>query len=239
MDIQASVSVGHENLRTGEAFDKPHPTPEVLLTSTASSCHQRDDRVHLGSPTLKSPVGPGMSRPPLTRMRFGWFAPCRLPGPEPPLLDPRPGGGAHMAAEPRVRRPRADFERNRSEILAQAERHFSAEGVGASLEAVARDAGVGSATLYRHFPTRDALLAEVLERRATQLDAEIERIETLGDSDAALEAWLLAMEDFFGAYEGLPGPMRSAFLEEHNPLATTCVGFIELTDRLLRAAQED
>src|SRR3954468_3604001 len=48
MDIQASVSVGHENLRTGEAFDKPHPTPEVLLTSTASSCHQRDDRVHLG-----------------------------------------------------------------------------------------------------------------------------------------------------------------------------------------------
>src|SRR3954454_17195582 len=49
MDIQASVSVGHENLRTGEAFDKPHPTPEVLLTSTASSCHQRDDRVHLAA----------------------------------------------------------------------------------------------------------------------------------------------------------------------------------------------
>jgi AcrR family transcriptional regulator len=144
-----------------------------------------------------------------------------------------------MAAEPRVRRPRADFERNRVEILAQADRHFSAEGVGASLEAVARDAGVGSATLYRHFPTRDALLAEVLARRATQLDAEIERIETLDDSDAALEAWLLAMEDFFGAYEGLPGPLRSAFLEKHNPLATTCVGFIELTDRLLRAAQED
>src|SRR3954462_12287340 len=48
MDIQASVSVGHENLRTGEAFDKPHPTPEVLLTSTASSCPQRDDRVPLG-----------------------------------------------------------------------------------------------------------------------------------------------------------------------------------------------
>jgi AcrR family transcriptional regulator len=78
-----------------------------------------------------------------------------------------------LTSDARARRPRADFERNRSEILAQAERHFAAEGVGASLEAVARDAGVGSATLYRHFPTRDALLAEVLERRATQIEAEI------------------------------------------------------------------
>src|SRR3954449_8271106 len=58
MDIQASVSVGHENLRAGEAFDKPHPTPEVLLTSTASSCHQRDDRVHLG-PSPLMPWCPG------------------------------------------------------------------------------------------------------------------------------------------------------------------------------------
>lgn len=144
-----------------------------------------------------------------------------------------------MGADARARRPRADFERNRLEILAQAERHFASEGVGASLEAVARDAGVGSATLYRHFPTRDALLAEVLERRATQIEAEIERIEAMSDSGAALEAWLLAMEDFFGAYEGLPGPLRNAFLEEHNPLATTCVGFVESTERLLGAAQRD
>lgn len=144
-----------------------------------------------------------------------------------------------MTSDAPARRHRADFERNRSEILAQAERRFSAEGVGASLEAVARDAGVGSATLYRHFPTREALLAEVLERRAVQIEAEIERIEAMSDTGAALEAWLLAMEDFFGAYEGLPGPVRSAFLEEHNPLATTCVGFVESTDRLLRAAQDD
>ncbi|MGZ4531613.1 MAG: TetR/AcrR family transcriptional regulator [Mycobacteriaceae bacterium] len=144
-----------------------------------------------------------------------------------------------MRSDAQTRRPRADFERNRSEIIAQAERHFAAAGVGASLEAVARDAGVGSATLYRHFPTRDALLAEVLERRTTQIEAEIVRIEEMSDSGAALEAWLIAMEDFFGAYEGLPGPVRNSFLEEHNPLATTCVGFVKSTDRLLRAAQRD
>ena len=109
-----------------------------------------------------------------------------------------------LTSDAPVRRHRADFERNRSEILAQAERHFAAEGVGASLEAVARDAGVESATLYRHSPTRDVLLAEVLERRATQIEAEIERIEAMSDSGAALAAWLVAMEDFFGAYEGLP-----------------------------------
>jgi AcrR family transcriptional regulator len=144
-----------------------------------------------------------------------------------------------LSPDVRRRRPRADFERNRLEILTQAERHFAELGVGASLDAVARDAGVGSATLYRHFPSRDALLAEVLERRAAQIETEIERIESMSDSGAALEAWLVAMEDFFGAYDGLPGPLRNAFLEEHNPLATTCVGFVKSTDRLLRAAQED
>ena len=137
----------------------------------------------------------------------------------------------------RVRRTRADSERNRSEIVAQAERHFAEVGVGASLEAVARDAGVGSATLYRHFPTREALLAEVLQRRIERFEAARARIEELDDADAALEAWMAALEEFFSAFDGLPGPLRSALVEEHNPLAVTCVGFIDGTDHFLEAAQ--
>ena len=86
------------------------------------------------------------------------------------------------AGETRTRRTRSDSERNRSGILDQAEKHFTDHGVGASLEAVARDAGVGSATLYRHFPTRDALLAELLHRRESQLEAEKARIDALEDS---------------------------------------------------------
>ncbi|MDI9977219.1 TetR/AcrR family transcriptional regulator [Rhodococcus sp. IEGM 1307] len=142
-------------------------------------------------------------------------------------------------SETRLRRSRADFERNRSEILESAEKRFSKEGVGTSLEAVARDAGVGSATLYRHFPTRDALLAELLSRRESQLLSEKHRIEQIVDSGSALEQWMAALEDFFGAFEGLPGPLRSAFLEEHNPLAVSCTGFIELTGQFLGAAQRD
>jgi AcrR family transcriptional regulator len=141
------------------------------------------------------------------------------------------------ASSGRERRTRADFERNRSEIVAQAERHFAEVGVGASLEAVARDAGVGSATLYRHFPTREALLAEVLQRRIEKFEAARGRIEELDDADAALEAWLAALEEFFSAFDGLPGPLRSALVEDHNPLAVTCVGFIDGTDHFLEAAQ--
>ncbi|MHA4847959.1 TetR/AcrR family transcriptional regulator [Rhodococcus sp. MSC1_016] len=143
------------------------------------------------------------------------------------------------SGETRGRRSRADFERNRSGILESAEKRFTEEGVGTSLEAVARDAGVGSATLYRHFPTRDALLAEVLSKRESQIVSEKHRIEQLVDSGAALEQWMGALEDFFGAFEGLPGPLRSAFLTEHNPLAVSCSGFIDLTGQFLGAAQRD
>lgn len=137
------------------------------------------------------------------------------------------------------RKPRADYARNRDEILASAEKAFSEQGINSSLETVAQDAGVGSATLYRHFPTRDALLAEVLQRRNDQLDAERVRLDQLEDSGAALQQWLLALEDFFCAFDGLPGPLRTAFAEEHNPLALTCTGFIDSTDHFLSAAQDD
>jgi AcrR family transcriptional regulator len=138
---------------------------------------------------------------------------------------------------PRVRRPRADFARNRHEILSSAERHFTAEGVNTSLETVAREAGVGSATLYRHFPTREALLAEVLEGRSDRLATDTERIAAIADPGKALAEWLLAMEDYFAAFEGLTGPLLDAFLAEHNPLTTTCSNFINVTEDFLGAAQ--
>jgi AcrR family transcriptional regulator len=137
------------------------------------------------------------------------------------------------------RRPRADSERNRSEILSQAEKHFTDHGVNASLETVARSAGVGSATLYRHFPTRDALLAELLQRRNVRIDQERARIKTVADSGVALEQWLDALESYFTAFDGLPEPLRNAFVEEHNPLALTCEGFVDYTEEFLSAAQRD
>ncbi|GHD07491.1 hypothetical protein GCM10010313_26720 [Streptomyces violarus] len=77
------------------------------------------------------------------------------------------------------RKPRADVQRNRAALLEAAQRHFLKEGVGSSLEAVAKEAGVGPATLYRHFPTREALLAAVLQTRSKELVARRAEIARL------------------------------------------------------------
>ena len=57
-----------------------------------------------------------------------------------------------------IRKPRADAERNRIRLLETAKAAFAEKGSGASLDEIARIAGVGAGTLYRHFPTRDALV---------------------------------------------------------------------------------
>ena len=108
------------------------------------------------------------------------------------------------------RKPRADVVRNRASILDTAQRHFLAFGVGTSLEAVAKEAGVGPATLYRHFPTREALLAGVLQSRSEELITRQTQIAQMADPDDALQQWLRALEDYFGAYSGLPEPLMRA-----------------------------
>src|SRR6478672_6350590 len=77
-----------------------------------------------------------------------------------------------------ARRPRADAVRNHERVLEAAKAIFSAGGPDASLEAVARRAGVGIGTLYRHFPTREALFDAVYRHEAQQLAALAERLQT-------------------------------------------------------------
>ena len=67
----------------------------------------------------------------------------------------------------RTRRPRADGERNRARLIAAAEGAFAEKGAAVSLEHIAREADVSIATLYRHFPTRDELIAAVYQQEVT------------------------------------------------------------------------
>lgn len=138
-----------------------------------------------------------------------------------------------------ARKPRADGQRNRTHILETADRYFSEHGVGGSLDAVAKQAGVGPGTLYRHFPTREALLAALMAAREDELVARQEAIEAEADSGAALEQWLEAVATWATAFDGLPEPLREALAEDTSPLALTCQGFIDSTDTFLRAAQRD
>lgn len=71
---------------------------------------------------------------------------------------------------------RADAQRNRDAILVAARQTFEAEGVLASLDGIAVRAGVGNATLYRNFPTRDDLLVAVMEANITTVLAEAEEL---------------------------------------------------------------
>src|SRR3954454_21665376 len=85
---------------------------------------------------------------------------------------------------------RADARRNRDRLLAVAAEAFAADGADASLDAIARRAGVGSGTLYRHFPTREALIKAVYWARVEQVCARGAELRAAGDPVAALAEWL-------------------------------------------------
>lgn len=93
------------------------------------------------------------------------------------------------------RKPRADAERNRQRLLEAARAAFTADGALVSLEEVARSAGVGIGTLYRHFANRNEALIEVYRHEIAKL---LEAARQLADSDAPLDAlreWLLLFVD--------------------------------------------
>src|SRR3954469_12764087 len=93
---------------------------------------------------------------------------------------------------PIVRKPRADAARNRERVLEAAKAVFSAGGPDASLEAVARHAGVGIGTLYRHFPTRESLFEAVYRHEVEQLAELAETLKTEAEPVEALRLWLRA-----------------------------------------------
>lgn len=94
------------------------------------------------------------------------------------------------------RKPRADAERNRQRLLEIARSAFAEKGVSASLEEIARSAGVGIGTLYRHFPTRDALLDEIYREEGDQLlDAASSLSRELPPLEA-LRKWLLLFVNY-------------------------------------------
>ena len=95
-------------------------------------------------------------------------------------------------SEKTARRPRSDSVRNRERLLEAAAAVFGAGGPDASLEAVARQAGVGIGTLYRHFPTREALFEAVYRHEVDQLTDLAEQLASEAEPVEALRRWLHA-----------------------------------------------
>ena len=115
---------------------------------------------------------------------------------------------SEVSPKPLGRSPRADAARNRERLLAAAKAVFSAGGPEASLETVARTAQVGIGTLYRHFPTREALFEAVYRREVDELAALAEA--SAGAPAEALRAWVKANVEFVATKKGMAAALALA-----------------------------
>ncbi|MGC5396122.1 TetR/AcrR family transcriptional regulator [Streptomyces sp. DT20] len=118
-----------------------------------------------------------------------------------------PDGSANTAGRP----ARADARRNRERLLEVARDAFTATSGKAPLDAIAREAGVGIGTLYRHFPTREALVEAIY---AAELDAVVTSAPALLSTlppAAALRAWMDRYAAFFAAKRGISDTLRAGW----------------------------
>ena len=125
-----------------------------------------------------------------------------------------------------LRKPRADAQRNRERVLRAAKSVFSAGGADASLEAVARQAGVGIGTLYRHFPTREALYEAVYRREVEQLTELADELKSQAAPVEALQRWLRANVEFVATKKGMATALA---LATHKPTELMAFSYERLT----------
>ncbi len=107
------------------------------------------------------------------------------------------------------RKPRMDAQRNRERILEVAKKAFTRFGAEASLDDVARQAGVGAGTLYRHFPTRDALIEAVYRSEVEKLAAAERTFAETMTPIEALRAWMLLFVDHIAAKQIIAPALNS------------------------------
>uniref|UniRef100_B0T067 Transcriptional regulator, TetR family n=1 Tax=Caulobacter sp. (strain K31) TaxID=366602 RepID=B0T067_CAUSK len=139
-------------------------------------------------------------------------------------------------SEVRSRKPRADSLRNRDLLLAAGKAAFTETGAEAPLEDIARRAGVGIGTLYRHFPTRDALVAAVYAREVEQLTASAEALLAQRPAGEALAAWLDQLIDYMATKRVVAPALRADPGEGQKLYASSGAGIIAALRRLTDAA---
>ncbi len=132
---------------------------------------------------------------------------------------------AAKRSQPSRRKPRSDAQRNRVRILEVAKEAFTRSGANASLDDIAKQAGVGPGTLYRHFPVRDDLLEAVYR-------TEVEKLATAGQNFAqtmapveALRAWMLLFVDYI-ATKQIIAPVLNSVVGGHSKVFEASYGQI-------------
>jgi len=134
---------------------------------------------------------------------------------------------------------RADAKKNHDHILDVARELLATGGADASLRDVARKAGVGLGTMYRHFPTRETLLEALLRSSFDRLSASAVELERTGPGNTALLSWLREVIVLARHYGGAIRSMVAALEDESSALHASCVGVKAAGTRLLARAQSE
>jgi len=134
---------------------------------------------------------------------------------------------------------RADARKNYSHLLAVARDVITEHGADASLRDIARRADVGLGTLYRHFPTREALLEALLRASLDELTQKAGELETSSSPDDALISWFREGVAFVHRYSGVVGLMAAAIADSDSALHASCITVRSAGARLLFRAQAE
>jgi AcrR family transcriptional regulator len=134
---------------------------------------------------------------------------------------------------------RADAQKNRSQILTVARDVAAEHGADVSMRDLARRAGVGLATLLRHFPTREALFEALLCTHLDALTQKADELETSVSADEALLVWFRELVAFAQSYKGVIAMMAAAHTNPDSALYASCAAVHEAGARLLVRAQSE
>jgi AcrR family transcriptional regulator len=134
---------------------------------------------------------------------------------------------------------RSDAQRNRERLLATAVAAFSQEGPEATLEAIAKDAGVGIGTLYRHFPGREALVDAAYRSELARLcDAVPELVDAM-PADKALRTWMDMFIEYMTTKRGMAEALRMVIASGGNPFAESRSRLLAASCALMQAGAAD
>lgn len=135
-------------------------------------------------------------------------------------------------------RLRSDATRNRTALLTAARKVFDADGADASLDKIATVAGVGNATLYRNFPTRDDLLVEVMRESVTELLAAADELAATITAQHALGEWLCRLTWSLRTWHGLPARIIDAMVDDTSTMQEACAPLRQRTRVFLDATED-
>jgi AcrR family transcriptional regulator len=133
---------------------------------------------------------------------------------------------------------RADARRNQDKLLDAAARAFARDGAGASLKAIAQDAGLGIGTLYRRFPTRERLIEAVYRNESARLCAAATLLVDSAPALDALRAWMADFIDYMATKRGMAEALHAVLVTEGDLKMDTRALLTEALGVLLRASVE-